>query len=154
MKRELFFLNESKYSYAFRKKKGYDLETYLDAKYIAEVPEMDGVYIIVSNDNTKFIYPGGESPIIYIGKADNLRRRLGGHLRNLNNLEKNEKNDIYKQIQHYSRYHYMKRFGAKVYIYQTMRNQNAKNLESYILWRFYEKYRALPVGNGARSFGK
>jgi hypothetical protein len=26
-------------------------------------------------------------------------------------------------------------------------------LESDIIWRFYEKYRALPVGNGARSFG-
>lgn len=28
------------------------------------------------------------------------------------------------------------------------------NLESQILWKFYERYRSLPVGNGARSFEK
>ena len=38
--------------------------------------------------------------------------------------------------------------------YRKDNTQDANNLESQILWKFYEKYRSLPVGNGARSFEK
>ncbi|MGN0052523.1 MAG: GIY-YIG nuclease family protein [Bacteroides sp.] len=37
-------------------------------------------YLFYSKQTTQFVYPKGDSPLIYIGKADNLRRRIQDHL--------------------------------------------------------------------------
>lgn len=37
-------------------------------------------------------------------------------------------------------------------LFKSLRKQESKNLESLFLNRFYQKYRALPVGNAARSY--
>ena len=42
--------------------------------------------------------------------------------------------------------------GAHVDVFKCRGYQDSKNLESLFLNQFYQKYRALPVGNGARSF--
>ena len=46
----------------------------------------------------------------------------------------------------------MKYHGAKVYYYLCQGKQASKNLESDILGMFYDRFGAMPVGNGARSF--
>ena len=155
MRRDLGFLKVSDYSQPFRSKRCHDDELNLSKDEINNVTTGSGVYIIVSADKTKFVYPKGNSPVIYIGKADNLRRRLSEHLKNLNNIQDEETYMRGHWRQPCSRYQYMKYYGAYVYTFHCLKNtQEAKNLESQILWKFYERYRSLPVGNGARSFKK
>jgi hypothetical protein len=86
MRRYLSFLKVSDYSFPFREIRGHDDELYLNDSEIESVTTGAGVYIIVSEDKTKFVYPKGISPVIYIGKADNLRRRLKEHLSHLNDV--------------------------------------------------------------------
>ena len=145
----------SNYSQPFRLTRGHDDELNLTKDEINEVTTGSGVYIIVSADNTKFVYPKGTSPAIYIGKADNLRRRLREHLKNLDSIRNEETYMKGHWYQPCSRYQYMKYYGAYVYTFHCLKNfHDAKNLESQILWKFYERDRSLPVGNGARSFRK
>ena len=113
-----------------------------------------GVYIIVSSKGTKFIYPKGTSPVIYIGKAENLRRRLREHFRNLTDLKDHEEEYLASWSQTQPRYNYMRYHGAHVFLFHCKKTQDAKNLESFIIGKFYEKFRSIPVGNGARSFTK
>lgn len=152
MRRELSFLKNCQYSPAFRSKRGHDDEILLDDDGVSNIPNKPGVYIIVSEDRTKFVYPLGRSSVIYIGKADNLHRRLLEHLKSLKYLEQYEEDWLTNGIQCCPRYQYIKQFGAKVYTFHCLGKQDAKNLEADIIWKFYEKYRAIPVGNGARSF--
>lgn len=158
MRRDLGFLKVSDYSQPFRLKRCHDDEINLSKDEICNVTTGAGVYIIVSADNTKFVYPKGSSPVIYIGKADNLRRRLSEHLKSLEYVRDYEDSWLRSKKDRYqppSRYLYMKYYGAYIYTFNCLKDsQDAKNLESQILWKFYERYRSLPVGNGARSFRK
>lgn len=106
-----------------------------------------GIYFIVSK-NYKFIYPKGNSPLIYIGKADNLRRRLKEHLTNFRNATP-------KDSWIYSRYNYMNMPGGfEIYYLTSITNEKSKYLESRAIEDFYDRYLATPVGNGAFSFRK
>lgn len=79
MKRELMFIKD------FRPVYGYDKQIdNLEDDDLTDLPSKPGVYIIVSF-KTKFIYPIGQSKVIYIGKTDNIQRRLKEHQRNLIN---------------------------------------------------------------------
>jgi hypothetical protein len=124
----------------------------VNKKYI---PEFSGVYIIY---RCSYVSPQNVVDLIdvlYIGQADNLRRRLTEHLKNLDSIRDDETYMRGHWHQPCSRYQYMKYYGAYVYTFHCLKNsQDAKNLESQILWKFYERYRSLPVGNGARSFRK
>lgn len=73
MKLELMFIRD------FRPISGFD-EEILDLKEddLFVLPSKAGVYIIVSF-KTKFIYPTGQSKVIYIGKTDSIRRRSKEH---------------------------------------------------------------------------
>ena len=121
-----------------------------------ETRDRSGVYIIETTDGFKFPYPKGNSKIIYIGKADNLRSRLMQHRLRLQWLD--ESNGEYGMADDEpwvsSKYQYMYYHGAKVYYYKCLGKQEAKGLESRVMWAFYSKYRALPVGNGAKSYSK
>ena len=153
MRRELCFLRLSNYSSPFREKQGPDAEIdLLEDNPLESIEDIPGVYIIASSDGTRFVYPKGTNAVIYIGKSENLAQRLRTHLSHLREVMYNDEDLLRKRIQVYQRYQYMNAFGAKVFIYYCRRSQDAKWLESYIMHRFYEKYRALPVGNGARSF--
>lgn len=115
-----------------------------------------GVYVIEATDGFKFPYPKGKSKVIYIGESDDLMVRLKKHRKNLNELWDDIDYGIYDDDEPWpcDRYQYMRYHGAKVYYYKCLRTQEAKNLESKVLWAFYTKYRALPVGNGAKSYLK
>ena len=65
MRRDLSFLKVSDYSFPFREIRGHDDELYLNDSEIESVTTGAGVYIIVSEDKTKFVYPKGISPVIY-----------------------------------------------------------------------------------------
>lgn len=155
MKRELCFLKSSNYSPPFREKRGPDKEIdFFDDSSFEKIKNTPGVYIIVSSDGTRFIYPKGKNSVIYIGKSEHLVQRLKKHLANLRLVIECDEDLLCKRQQVNQRYQYMKSFGAKVYIYYCRRTQDAKCLESYIMHRFYESFRALPIGNGARSFSE
>ncbi len=134
----------------------FDLRDFEDIDFLCPVVWHEiGVYIISATDGTQYIYPNGKrSPIIYIGMSEDLLRRLIEHYRNLKELlaDKNYGIDNNKQLP--SRYQYMYYNGSHVDVFKRRGPQDAKNLESIILNRFYQTYRALPVGNGARSFGR
>ena len=153
MRRELGFLKIAEYSKPFRNVRGHTSELNLTKEEIdEEVGHESGVYIIVSADNTKFVYPKGKSSVIYIGEAKDLHRRLLEHLKYLNCMLDEKSYMRSRTWQPCSRYQYMKYYGAYVYTFRCYKTQESKDLESDILWKFYEKYRSLPVGNGARSF--
>lgn len=140
--------------FEFRKSQGFSAEKKdLLKDDLSNISECPALYIITSKGQ-KFLYPNGESRVIYIGKADKkggICRRLKEHQRNLKcvheAINSNSLNDWWAE-----RYLYMEKFGAHVYIYPVRRNQEAKDLESRCMWNFYNKYHATPVGNGARSF--
>ena len=114
-----------------------------------------GVYIIEATDKFKFPYPSGQSSVLYIGKADELRSRLRDHRQMLNRLKKDKDygmGDDEPWVS--SKYQYMHTHGAKVYYFKCRGQQQAKEEESRIMWAFYRKYRALPVGNSAKSYSK
>ena len=116
------------------------------------IMDIPGVYIIASSDGTRFIYPKWTNAVIYIGKSENLVQRLKTHRRHIREVKYYDKDLLLERIQVNQRYQYMNAFGAKVFIYYCRQTQDPKWLESFIMHRFYEKYRALPVGNAARSF--
>lgn len=115
-----------------------------------------GVYIIEATEKIKFSYPVGSSRVIYIGKADELHSRLSQHRQRLNLLKKTKGEWGMKSNEPWvsSKYQYMYYYGARVYYFKCRRKQEAKEEESRIMWAFYRKYRALPVGNGAKSYSK
>lgn len=142
MKRDLRFIKD------FRPVQGHDGEIRnLADEDLTDVSTASGVYIIVS-PQTRFVYPKGESRIIYIGKANSMRRRLKEHQANLRNAMADRDDERWR----FDRYNYMKYHGAKVYYYLCKGHQETKNLESKMIRLFYDRYGAMPVGNGARSF--
>ena len=122
-----------------------------------KVTDSPGVYIIEAADKFRFPYPKGNSSILYIGMSDSsLRGRLKRHRLHLKELcDTNGQHGMADNEEWVcQRYQYMYYHGAKVYYYSRKGKQEAKNLEAEILWQFYAKYRALPVGNGAKSYSK
>ena len=82
----------------FRPVYGYDKQIdNLEDDDLTDLPSKPGVYIIVSF-KTKFIYPIGQSKVIYIGKTDNIQRRLKEHQRNLINARKDIEAEKQKTI--------------------------------------------------------
>jgi hypothetical protein len=141
--RDLAFLKE------FRKYDGLILDL-SNLEDINLIPTTPGAYILISQ-GTKFIYPEGQSKVMYIGKANNLYKRLLDHHKAANELNKIPKKER-KHYWYYSRYHYMIKFGCKVLWFTRRGTQNAKDLESKIIDFFYSKYHSLPVGNASFSF--
>lgn len=136
----------------------FDLRDFKDKDFRAPVRQHEiGVYIISATDGTKYTYPNGKrSPIIYIGMSEDLFRRLKDEhfTKGLKRLLDDSEWGLDKNWQLASRYQYMYYNGSHVDVFKRRGPQDAKNLESIILNRFYQTYRALPVGNGARSFGR
>lgn len=122
----------------------------------SETNGCSGEYIIEATDSFKFPYPKGNSKVLYIGKADNLYSRLLGHRTRVNQLVNTNGNYGMDDDEPWvsSKYQYMYYHGARVYYYKCLGKQEAKELEARVMWAFYQKYRALPVGNGAKSYSK
>ena len=136
----------------------FDLLDFEDRGFVCPIKRGDfGVYVISATDGTKYIYPNGKkSPIIYIGKSDDLLRRLRDEhfTKGLKRLMDDPDWGIDKNYQLSSRYQYMYYNGSHIDVFKCRGKQESKEMESYFLNQFYQKYRALPVGNGARSYGK
>lgn len=134
----------------------FDLRDFMEEDFVCPVYRDDiGVYIISSTDGTKYTYPNGKkSPILYIGMSDDLFRRLKEHYYRLRLLLDNKDYGIEDNIMLASRYQYMYYNGSHTDVFKCRGYQESKNLESILLNQFYQTYRAIPVGNGARSFGR
>lgn len=134
----------------------FDLRDFEDKDFICPLKRGDtGVYIISATDGTKYTYPNGQkSPIIYIGKSDDLLRRLKDEhfTKGLKRLLDNRDFGIAENIQLASRYQYMFYNGSHVDVFKRRGKQESKLFESMMLNLFYQKYRSLPVGNAARSY--
>ena len=142
----------------FRPTLGYDSTFLLDEDEDAlnALNNCPGVYIIEATDGSEFSCPVGSSSIIYIGKSEHLRTRLKEHKAILQLLQDNSEYGM-KNNEPWisSRYQFMLYHGARVYVYNCLKqSQDAKELEAQTIWRFYQKYRCLPIGNGAKSYSK
>lgn len=124
-----------------------------------KVKNMRGCYII-SSTTRNFEYANGKkSPILYIGLSDKLYKRLHDDhfVKHLKRLIDNpnfglEDPVVITQVQ--DKYQYMYYAGARVDIFYCKGVQNQKEFESRLIASFYETYRSMPVGNGARSFSQ
>lgn len=145
----------------FRAKSGPDLSFNLkdclyDSEKIKHLPleHKQGCYII-STEQQQLTYANGKkSKIIYIGLSDDIKRRLinehfGKHLKCLMQDKDFGLND---NLQIQDKYQYMLYLGAHVDVFYVRGNQNIKTFESTLIYQFYNYYRSMPVGNGARSF--
>ena len=114
------------------------------------VPNEPGIYIMVAQKRV-FVYPKKDSPVFYIGTSKHLRSRLKAHLRRY----KDAKTDFNKHTSwNYSRYNYAVAFDVDIYYMRITGRENEKALESKAMEGFYDKFGAIPVGNGAFSFRK
>jgi hypothetical protein len=151
----LSFLKESQLSAGVRTVNGADFEfDLLDTEALDSVPNIPGVYIIVSTDGTKFIYPNGRNSVMYIGMSTDLNCRLKRHVDIFKYISDNLRDHKVMCNQCSQRYHYFRVFGAKVYVFTRRGTQDPKEMEALFLGKFYEKYLSLPVSNGARSFSQ
>ena len=115
-----------------------------------DVPNKPGIYIMVAKKRS-FVYPKKDSPVFYIGTSNQLKRRLKTHLKHYKTAKKAfNTNDSWQ----YSRYNYAIAFDADIYYMRITGREKEKFLESKAMEGFYDKYGALPVGNGAFSFRK
>jgi hypothetical protein len=153
--RALSFLKESQLSQGVRDLNGADYEfDLLDYEALGSLPNVAGVYVIVSTDGTKFIYPNGDSPVMYIGMSSHLKSRIKGHEESVITVTSNIKEHKQMSCQCEQRYHYFRVFGAKVYVFTRRGPQEPKEMEAMFLGKFYEKYLSLPISNCARSFSQ
>ena len=137
----------------------FDMLDFLKPDFKCKVENRAGCYIISAVDKS-IEYPKGKSPIIYIGLSSHLYTRLySDHFcKNLKilidnpdyGLESNRK--MIRMMQ--DKYQYMYYLGARVDVFYCKGTQSAKEFESSLIASFYEKYRSMPVGNGARSFSQ
>ena len=99
---------------------------------LLDFQEEAGIYIISTTDGTKYIYPNGKSsPILYIGKSDNLLRRLRDEhfSKGLKRLLDDPDYGIADNIQIAPRYQYMYYNGSHVDVFRCRGKQESKNLE-------------------------
>lgn len=148
MNRYLTFLNNYLGNERSRDRLYTALDLFEHTELIDTVKHKSGIYIIMS-PSQKFIYPLGASPIIYIGTSNDLHRRLKEHIKYYGIAVEHWK-DHTRWI--YGRYNYIISYGGKVYYMLTQGRETNKALESKALEGFYDRFGALPVGNGAFSF--
>lgn len=134
----------------------FDLKDCMDPDFAPPVDNRQGCYVI-STDGQELTYANGKrSRVIYIGLSDDLKRRLvnehfGKHLKRLM-IDKDFGLTEGHQMQ--DKYQYMFYLGAHVDVFYTRGTQDIKNFESTLIYQFYNHFRSMPVGNGARSFEK
>ncbi|MCQ2346513.1 MAG: hypothetical protein MJZ92_01115 [Paludibacteraceae bacterium] len=145
----------------FRRVEGVDahfrLESFSAPDFDCKVQRRAGCYII-SSPTHAFEYPNGKSPVIYIGLSDDLFRRLHDehYQKHLKLLIEDKDWGLGTRLIHMmpDKYQYMRKWGARVDVFYNKGTQSEKEFESSLIANFYSKYRAMPVGNGARSYSQ
>lgn len=124
----------------------------LELENLNEIKEVKGVYIIAAQQQS-FIYPNGNSKVFYIGKSNNLRRRMKQHKAQALAISETAKKDR-GAYWYYPKHQYLSAFGGQVFFFSTRGTQDEQNLESALFASFYDRYHSFPVSNGAMSFEK
>lgn len=109
-----------------------------------EIPEASGAYVLGTSDGTKLVYPWGMSPVFYIGKASNLRKRLADHKKFTNQAIRD-----HEELRFWPRYQYGAAYGIKLAWFTCRGKQRPGNLEASLIDDFYSRYGAIPSANGA-----
>lgn len=110
---------------------------------LSKITDTAGAYVLGATDPTMLVYPWGSSPIYYIGKANNLRKRLSDHKKFTLGARKK-----HAEVNWWPRYQYGAAFGTTVAWYSVKGQQNPNDLESDLIDNFYDTYGALPAANG------
>ena len=106
-----------------------------------EIPETAGAYVLGTSSNVMLTYPWGSSPVFYIGKADNLKKRALEHKGHIEDAtHDHDKN-------HWPRYQYGAAFGTTFAWYSVHGRQEPKNIESSLIEEFYKVFGAIPAAN-------
>ena len=133
----------------------FDLREFDNPDFDSGLQDKPGCYII-SSTIKKFEYAKGKSPDLYIGRSNQLYRRLHDehYLKHLRVLIDDPNYGLYSNeiIQMADKYQYMLYCGAMVDVFYCKGKQNPVRFENTLIASFYTKYRCMPIGNGARSF--
>lgn len=118
---------------------------------LCEIKNERGLYIVLS-DEVEYIYPQNTSKVIYIGKCDNFFKRITEH----QNYLVGKLQATYSQIRDlwdFDKYMYMRSHGANVYFIPLTETEfkTETELESNIMFDFFKKHQAIPVGNKNRN---
>lgn len=115
------------------------------------IPLTGGAYILITGGGVKFRYPGGESPVFYIGQSANLRRRLREHNKFANEAAGAPPEE---RCFYWQKYNYAAEFGERYAIVRTWQGLTPKGLEDLLMARFVRRYLAFPVANGSGAWRK
>jgi hypothetical protein len=113
------------------------------------IPPGGGVYVLFGAK--AFQYPGGRSPVFYIGQSTGLRGRLVAHLRHTTEARQQRQRE---RPLYWPRYEYAAVFG-RWYSYATPPARwTPRKLEEEVMAIFAGRYRSFPVANGAGSWNR
>ena len=104
------------------------------------LPKTGGAYVL-GTSATMLIYPWGTSPIFYIGKAKNLRKRVIQHKGSIQSARVNHDENFWP------RHQYGAAFGTHVAWYSKKGPENPQNVEAYLIEKFYDSFGAIPAAN-------
>jgi len=108
------------------------------------VPTTGGAYVLGTSDGTMLTYPWGSSPVFYIGKAGNLKRRLSTHRNHICGAREN-----HEEVYWWPQYQYGAAFGARCAYYSRTGPENPQNIEASLIRSFYDVFGAIPTANAA-----
>ena len=114
----------------------------LEEGSVEDSPTVGGAYVLGTADGTMLTYPWGESPIFYIGRADNLRKRLFDHRKYTIGAEED-----HERLNWWPRYQYGAAFGADCAYYSRHGQENPQNIEALLVEQFYLTFGSIPVAN-------
>lgn len=112
------------------------------------IPRLPGVYVLFGDH--LFDYPGGKSPVFYIGQSTNLRDRLYTHWRCSEQARSSDR----REALYLPRYEYAATYGYWYAFGRTWQGMTAKALEEKAMACFARRFRAFPVGKGAGSWSR
>ena len=105
-----------------------------------QVPDAGGAYVLGAAATT-LIYPWGESPVFYIGKASRLRRRLRTHRANAGRAAREH------DAHWHPRHRYAEAFGAHAAWFHAGDGEAPENIEATLMQAFYRAFGAIPAAN-------
>ena len=114
-----------------------------------DLPEDAGAYVLIARPGVSFDYPGGKSPVFYIGMATSLVDRLSEHLKHSKAAAHARRVPLY-----WPRYEYAARFGGRYATINTWQRMTPRALEEELIAGFASRFKAFPVANSAGSWNR
>ena len=105
-----------------------------------QVPDGGGAYVL-GTATTTLIYPWGDSPVFYIGKAAHLRRRLRTHRANARKAARE------RDAHWHPRHRYAEAFGAHAAWFHARDGETPEEVETALMQAFYRAVGAIPAAN-------